>query len=72
MFDFINYAIELTSEMMEKIEDALRPIPPGEVLVDAFKLQITRRDMETLAGLNWLNDEVSVVFKIFVYSLILS
>jgi len=36
----------------------LHPSPPNEVLVEAFRLKITRRDMETLNRDNWLNDEV--------------
>ncbi|XP_019876205.1 sentrin-specific protease isoform X2 [Aethina tumida] len=31
---------------------------PNEVLAAKFNLQITRRDIQTLSGLNWLNDEV--------------
>ncbi|KAF7266360.1 uncharacterized protein LOC143202559 [Rhynchophorus ferrugineus] len=31
---------------------------PNEVLARKFNLNITRRDLITLAGLNWLNDEV--------------
>ncbi|XP_002403685.3 sentrin-specific protease 2 [Ixodes scapularis] len=49
---------ELTAEMEAAIEKALRPTPPEEVLARGFKLLVTRKDMETLAGLNWLNDEV--------------
>ncbi|CAN7976779.1 unnamed protein product [Ixodes persulcatus] len=49
---------ELTAEMEAAIEKALRPTPPDEVLARGFKLLVTRKDMETLAGLNWLNDEV--------------
>lgn len=49
---------ELTPEMLEAINDALRPNPPNEVLVDEFRLQVSRKDIETLSGLNWLNDEV--------------
>ena len=37
---------------------ALRPQPAGEVLAEGFRLQIRRSDMDTLRGLNWLNDEV--------------
>ena len=40
------------------VDRALGPYAPSEVLADAFRLQITRRDMATLSGLNWLNDEV--------------
>lgn len=49
---------ELTDEMKIKIENALRPVPPNEVLVEGFGQRITRRDFQTLKGLNWLNDEV--------------
>ncbi|GFR74319.1 sentrin-specific protease [Elysia marginata] len=49
---------ELTGDMMNVVNGALRPGNPNDVLSDAFRLQITRRDMATLAGLNWLNDEV--------------
>ncbi|XP_023228721.1 sentrin-specific protease 1-like [Centruroides sculpturatus] len=49
---------ELTSEMDVEVDDALRPNPPDEVLAEGFRLSVARRDMETLAGLNWLNDEI--------------
>ena len=45
-----------------------RPAPAGcffdslyfslQVLVDAFSIPITRKDLDTLRGLNWLNDEI--------------
>lgn len=49
---------ELTDKMLAVVNDALRPQPSEEVLVEGYKLQIRRRDMESLAGLNWLNDEI--------------
>lgn len=49
---------ELTPEMEERIDDAFCPTPPDELLVEGFRLQIRRKDMETLQDLNWLNDEV--------------
>ncbi|XP_033761792.1 sentrin-specific protease 1-like isoform X2 [Pecten maximus] len=49
---------ELTDGMDRIISNALRPRPEHEVLVEAFRLQITRKDMATLSGLNWLNDEI--------------
>lgn len=49
---------ELTSEMEEEIDWALSANPSEEILTEHFKIQIKRRDMTTLAGLNWLNDEV--------------
>jgi len=47
---------ELTNEMKSVIRKAERS--GGQVLVDAHKIQITGRDIGTLQGLNWLNDEV--------------
>lgn len=49
---------ELSPEMEAVVEKALRPTPADEVLARGFRLLVTRKDMETLAGLNWLNDEV--------------
>nr|CAD7414442.1 unnamed protein product [Timema poppensis] len=51
---------ELTSAMQREIENALMPRPSTEVLVRSFGLEIKRHDMHTLAGLNWLNDEVDI------------
>ncbi|KAL0267500.1 UNVERIFIED_CONTAM: hypothetical protein PYX00_009753 [Menopon gallinae] len=48
----------LTPEQESQINKALVPTPPGQILVEKFGLQIKRRDMQTLKGLNWLNDEV--------------
>lgn len=49
---------ELTTEMMEKVQSALSTGPGHQILVEEFGLRITRKDMHTLSGLNWLNDEV--------------
>ncbi|XP_076382199.1 sentrin-specific protease 1 [Megalopta genalis] len=48
----------LTEEMMQEVKNALIPRPPDEVLIEGFGLRITRKDIHTLADLNWLNDEV--------------
>ena len=40
------------------VTQALRGGSANQVLVEGFKLQICRRDIITLSGLNWLNDEV--------------
>ena len=32
--------------------------PSDEVLSNAFNISITRKDIQTLRGLNWLNDEI--------------
>ena len=47
---------EITTQMEEVIENALSS--GGETLVDAYKIAVTRKDIDTLRGLNWLNDEV--------------
>lgn len=49
---------KLTPKMEAAIDSALKPTPPDEVIATGFKLTVTRKDMETLGGLNWLNDEV--------------
>lgn len=48
--------------MDDVINKALRGQPAHEVLVEGYRLQITRGDIATLAGLNWLNDEVGQRF----------
>ncbi|CAG9771880.1 unnamed protein product [Ceutorhynchus assimilis] len=48
---------ELTDEHLSMVSRAHRG-DPNEVLVNKFNLRVTRRDLMTLAGLNWLNDEV--------------
>lgn len=48
---------ELTPQMEDMIDVWMRG-PPGQQLTEKFNIQITRRDVQTLAGLNWLNDEV--------------
>lgn len=49
---------ELTPEILEQVRLALVPNPPNEVLVEIDGAQITRKDIQTLHGLNWLNDEI--------------
>ncbi|KAK0171912.1 hypothetical protein PV328_005301 [Microctonus aethiopoides] len=49
---------ELTPSMLKQVKNALIPRPPDQVLVQDFALRITRKDIHTLADLNWLNDEV--------------
>ncbi|XP_063877111.1 uncharacterized protein LOC135109616 isoform X2 [Scylla paramamosain] len=51
--------VPLTPEMENEIDDALNKIPQSEVLIEKFHIQITRRDIKTLDGLNWLNDELT-------------
>ena len=49
---------DLTSEQEEEIDRILGPGPDGEVLVKEFMISITRKDIRTLKGLTWLNDEI--------------
>lgn len=49
---------KLTDEMLREVKNALVHSPADEVLAEGFGLRITRKDLHTLAGLNWLNDEV--------------
>ncbi|EEB20308.1 sentrin/sumo-specific protease, putative [Pediculus humanus corporis] len=53
------YELPTLNELQEKrISSILVGAPSGEVLVEKYGLQIKRRDLQTLKGLNWLNDEV--------------
>ena len=47
---------EITDEMESVIKRAQGS--RGETLIDKFQIAITRKDIETLRGLNWLNDEI--------------
>lgn len=48
---------ELTPGMLQKIHIALSGYDE-EVIANKFGLMVKRRDLKTLTGLNWLNDEV--------------
>jgi len=48
----------LTEDINDEIDAATSPGSPMEVLSSAFKLDITRKDIRTLVGLEWLNDEI--------------
>ncbi|XP_051947993.1 sentrin-specific protease 1-like isoform X2 [Xyrauchen texanus] len=49
---------ELTEDMGREVSRALRGGSQDEVLSEGFRLTITRKDLQTLNHLNWLNDEV--------------
>ncbi|XP_028266776.1 sentrin-specific protease 1 [Parambassis ranga] len=49
---------ELTEEMEAAVNRMLRGGSPHEVLSEGFGLSLTRKDLQTLSNLNWLNDEV--------------
>jgi len=48
----------LTEQQQKLITRALQSHPPTQIIAEGFHLQITRKDLQTLNGLNWLNDEV--------------
>ena len=54
---------EITDQMEMLISKAKRAHPETEVLCDAFNMTITRRDIASLDGLNWLNDQVKTTKK---------
>ncbi|KAM9785494.1 LOW QUALITY PROTEIN: sentrin-specific protease 1 [Neosynchiropus ocellatus] len=49
---------ELTDDMEVEVNRVLRGGSPHEVLSEGFGLSLTRKDLQTLSNLNWLNDEV--------------
>uniref|UniRef100_F6Y7Y6 SUMO specific peptidase 1 n=1 Tax=Ornithorhynchus anatinus TaxID=9258 RepID=F6Y7Y6_ORNAN len=49
---------EITEEMEKEIKNVFCHGNQDEVLSEAFRLTITRKDMQTLNHLNWLNDEI--------------
>ncbi|XP_035304610.1 sentrin-specific protease 2-like [Cricetulus griseus] len=50
--------LDVTEDMEKEIKNALGPGPQEEILSRAFKLQITRGDIQTLENGQWLNDEI--------------
>ncbi|XP_044535203.1 sentrin-specific protease 1 [Gracilinanus agilis] len=49
---------EITEEMEKEIKNVFRNGNQDEILSEAFRLTITRKDIQTLNNLNWLNDEI--------------
>lgn len=45
-------------KMEAQVNRWLRGGSPDEVLAEGFSLSLTRKDLQTLSNLNWLNDEV--------------
>ncbi|KAM7331064.1 hypothetical protein ACRRTK_010253 [Alexandromys fortis] len=50
--------LDVTEDMEKEIKKALGPGPKDEILSSAFKLKITREDIQTLETGEWLNDVV--------------
>ncbi|XP_060793429.1 sentrin-specific protease 1 [Neoarius graeffei] len=49
---------ELTEAMEREVSQGLRGGGQDDTLSEGFRLSITRKDLQTLSHLNWLNDEV--------------
>lgn len=49
---------ELTDKMLFMVAEASKSYPPTQVLTQIDGVDLTRKDIYTLTGLNWLNDEV--------------
>jgi sentrin-specific protease 1 len=49
---------EFTEDQEKCIKASLNPNPANGILITGFNVEITRRDIQTLKGLNWLNDEI--------------
>jgi sentrin-specific protease 1 len=51
---------KLTKNQLNQIDSVLsqETNPIDEVLVEKFNIQILRKDIQSLRGLNWLNDEI--------------
>lgn len=49
---------DLTDDMLKIIQVSSKPHPPHEVLVQIDGVDISRKDIQTLTSLNWLNDEI--------------
>ncbi|PAA66090.1 hypothetical protein BOX15_Mlig008901g1 [Macrostomum lignano] len=50
---------DLTEAQLQLVERAWsRQLPSSEVLAEGFSLRVTREELRSLAGLNWLNDNI--------------
>ena len=61
---------DITDEMEMKIVEAMHPSKADRVICDAFSLTITGRDIASLSGLNWLNDQVKKLMPVKVLKLL--
>lgn len=59
----------LTQDMEKEISSALGHGPQDEILSSAFKLRLTRGQIQTLKNYHWLKDEVTCLFSFFDYHL---
>lgn len=59
---------ELTDDMLKLIDEASRTSPPQEVISQIDGVDISRKDIRTLTGFNWLNDEVINAYMSLIVS----
>lgn len=50
--------IKLTSDILDEVERILSINNMNELITEKYNCEIRRKDIETLQGLNWLNDEI--------------
>lgn len=50
----------LLQDMEREVMAALGEGKPDEIMSSAFKLRLTREDIQTLGNRRWLNDEVKL------------
>lgn len=61
VFWFRHFLSELTESQWSEMEALLRSGPPDTVLVENFRLSVTRKELLTLTSTNWLSDMVSAL-----------
>jgi sentrin-specific protease 1 len=52
------FVLELSEDALDLVQRVWGSGSESEVFADEFGIQVKRHDLNTLKGLNWLNDEV--------------
>ncbi|KAF8572308.1 hypothetical protein P879_00518, partial [Paragonimus westermani] len=58
---------ELTDSQLAQVESVLRGGPPDTVIVENFHLSVSRRELLTLTGTNWLSDMIINFYMQLLY-----
>ncbi|KAF7232515.1 hypothetical protein EG68_04635 [Paragonimus skrjabini miyazakii] len=58
---------ELTDSQLAQVESVLRGGPPDVVIVENFRLSVSRRELLTLTGTNWLSDMIINFYMQLLY-----
>ena len=53
-----NDEIKLTKEIINEVDRVISIKNMNEILIEKYNCEIRRKDIKTLQGLNWLNDEI--------------